>query len=116
MSFHFYNKISHQFSTQSFTASILYIGKKDSSCEISKRSKHQEKSVWFVFKNARKIETKITRCDTAQTMEQDEIPCCFESVSITGTIILYSRQLTASVSLCLNQGVELYSAISGPQP
>lgn len=116
MSFHFYSKISHQFSTQSFTASILYIGKKDPSCEITKRSKHQEKSVWLVFKNARKIEMKITPCDTAQTMEQDETPCCFKSISITGAIILYSRQLTESVFLCLNQGVELYSAIFAPQP
>ena len=59
---------------------------------------------------------KITPCDTAQTMEQDETPCCFKSISITGAIILYSRQLTESVFLCLNQGVELYSAIFAPSP
>ena len=76
-----------------------------------------KRSLFGLFsKNARKIEMKITRCDTAQTMEQDETPCCFKSISITGAIILYSRQLTESVFLCLNQGVELYSAISGPQP
>ena len=76
-----------------------------------------KRSLFGLFsKNARKIEMKITRCDTAQTMEQDETPCCFKSISITGAIILYSRQLTESVFLCLNQGVELYSDISGPQP
>lgn len=75
-----------------------------------------KRSLFGLFlKNTRKIETTITRSDTAQSMEQDEIPCCFKSISITGAIILYSRQLTASVFLRLNQGVELYSAISGPQ-
>lgn len=59
---------------QSFTESISYTGKEDSRCDISKRSKHQEKSVWLVLKNARKIEMKITRCGTAQIMEQDETP------------------------------------------